>query len=87
MRPPAVEPEGCLCGAVLRGIRLPTDCGLFGKQCTPTSPVGACMVSSEGACAAYFKYGKRGRTEANEGNEDALAARGRVRASREHELR
>lgn len=48
---------GCLCGEVLRGIRLPTDCGLFGRRCTPEQPIGPCMVSSEGACAAYFKYG------------------------------
>jgi hydrogenase expression/formation protein HypD len=54
--PKPVEPKGCICGAVLRGIRRPTDCKLFGVRCTPSTPVGACMVSSEGACAAYYKY-------------------------------
>lgn len=50
--------SGCICGDVLRGARLPSDCGLFGKKCTPASPVGPCMVSSEGTCAAYYKYAK-----------------------------
>ncbi|MGC8937497.1 MAG: hydrogenase formation protein HypD [Thermodesulfovibrio sp.] len=51
------EPKGCQCGAVLRGVKLPPECPLFGKICTPQNPVGACMVSSEGSCAAYYKYG------------------------------
>jgi len=51
------EPEGCLCGAVLRGVKTPRDCRLFGRSCTPVSPVGPCMVSTEGACAAYYQYG------------------------------
>ena len=51
------EPKGCSCGEVLKGLKIPTDCPLFGKACTPQKPVGACMVSSEGSCAAYFKYG------------------------------
>lgn len=53
------EPEdfkGCRCGDVLKGIIPPKDCPLMGKICTPSNPVGACMVSSEGSCAAYFKY-------------------------------
>ena len=49
----------CLCGDVLRGAKLPTACTLFRTVCTPETPVGACMVSSEGACAAYYRYGKR----------------------------
>ena len=53
----SVEPPGCRCGEILRGVRGPADCPLFGKACTPSSPVGPCMVSSEGTCAAYFKYG------------------------------
>jgi len=57
--PDATEPKSCLCGQVLRGIKLPTDCLLFGKMCTPEHPVGACMVSTEGSCAAYFKYSLR----------------------------
>lgn len=50
------EPKGCSCGSVLMGIILPPQCALFGKQCTPSNPVGACMVSSEGTCSAYYKY-------------------------------
>lgn len=46
----------CSCGEVLKGVKVPTDCKLFGKACTPDRPVGPCMVSSEGSCAAYFKY-------------------------------
>ncbi len=47
----------CICGDILRGIAHPTECTIFGSACKPNSPVGSCMVSSEGACAAYFKYG------------------------------
>ncbi|MFZ5906198.1 MAG: hydrogenase formation protein HypD [Nitrospirota bacterium] len=54
--PDAPEPKGCQCGQVLRGVKIPTDCRLFGKACTPEHPVGACMVSTEGSCAAYYKY-------------------------------
>lgn len=54
----AREPEGCLCGEVLKGKITPFDCPLFGKACTPEAPVGACMVSSEGSCAAAYKYGQ-----------------------------
>jgi len=50
------DPSGCRCGDVLRGAKLPTDCSLFGKGCTPEKPVGACMVSAEGSCAAYYQY-------------------------------
>lgn len=52
------EPAGCLCGNILMGRALPADCPLFGQVCTPTAPVGPCMVSSEGACAAAYKYGE-----------------------------
>jgi hydrogenase expression/formation protein HypD len=54
---PAVEPQGCLCGEILRGVKTPADCRLFRKVCTPENPVGPCMVSSEGSCSAYFLYG------------------------------
>ena len=47
----------CRCGEVLQGKCLPNDCKIFGRLCTPLHPVGACMVSSEGTCAAYFQYG------------------------------
>jgi hydrogenase expression/formation protein HypD len=50
------EPAGCRCGEVLRGVIEPPDCPLFGRRCTPETPVGACMVSSEGACAAHYRY-------------------------------
>jgi hydrogenase expression/formation protein HypD len=52
------EPTGCRCGEVLRGVIAPTDCALFRRVCTPRNPVGPCMVSAEGACAAYYKYGE-----------------------------
>ncbi len=57
---PGVEKKGCRCGEVLCGLIEPTQCPMFGKNCTPQKPIGPCMVSSEGACAAWFKYGKRG---------------------------
>jgi len=55
---PTVEHAGCRCGEVLKGKISPFDCPLFGVACTPEAPVGACMVSSEGTCAAAFKYGR-----------------------------
>ncbi|MFH0952820.1 MAG: hydrogenase formation protein HypD [Verrucomicrobiota bacterium] len=54
--PAASEPAGCKCGEVLRGAKTPADCPLFRTRCTPDHPVGACMVSGEGTCAAWFKY-------------------------------
>ena len=53
---PTVEPRACRCGDVLRGLIAPNTCPLFAKACTPQNPVGACMVSSEGSCAAYYRY-------------------------------
>ena len=53
---PTVEPKGCRCGDVLRGIMAPSECPLFRKVCKPENPVGPCMVSSEGSCAAYYRY-------------------------------
>jgi hydrogenase expression/formation protein HypD len=52
------EPSVCISGRVLRGVARPPDCAAFGKACTPLTPLGATMVSSEGACAAYFRYGR-----------------------------
>jgi len=52
----STEPDGCSCGAVIKGAIRPVDCPLFRAVCTPLNPVGPCMVSSEGTCAAYFKY-------------------------------
>src|SRR3954464_1910819 len=53
-----LEPEECISGLVLRGVKKPHDCPAFGKQCTPEHPLGATMVSAEGACAAYYAYGR-----------------------------
>ncbi len=53
------EPELCACGDILRGVKIPTECPLFGAGCTPESPVGPCMVSTEGSCAAYYKFWQR----------------------------
>ncbi len=53
---PAIAKEGCRCGEVLKGYILPKECSMFGNGCTPEKPFGPCMVSTEGACAAYFKY-------------------------------
>jgi hydrogenase expression/formation protein HypD len=55
---PVADHKQCECGAILRGVKRPTDCKLFGNVCTPESPVGSCMVSSEGACAAHYQYGR-----------------------------
>jgi hydrogenase expression/formation protein HypD len=55
--PPVAEPQGCHCGDVLRGVMEPFECALFRRVCSPRNPVGPCMVSSEGACAAYYRYG------------------------------
>jgi hydrogenase expression/formation protein HypD len=60
--PPPPKLAACACGEVLQGIKLPTECLLFGKACTPLSPVGPCMVSSEGSCAAYYRYERHART-------------------------
>ncbi|MEO5372861.1 MAG: hydrogenase formation protein HypD [Alphaproteobacteria bacterium] len=51
--------KACACGAILRGVKAPTDCRLFGTVCTPDQPIGSCMVSSEGACAAYYRFASR----------------------------
>ena len=56
--PAPVEPAGCLCGEVLCGLRTPPECPLFASRCTPDTPVGSCMVSSEGTCAAHYRYGR-----------------------------
>jgi hydrogenase expression/formation protein HypD len=50
--------KACDCGAILRGVKKPQDCKLFGTVCTPENPIGSCMVSSEGACAAHYSYGR-----------------------------
>ncbi|MBP5997765.1 MAG: hydrogenase formation protein HypD [Azonexus sp.] len=55
---PVADHKGCDCGDILRGVKRPQDCKLFGTVCTPENPVGSCMVSSEGACAAHYTYGR-----------------------------
>lgn len=56
---PDVCPPGCRCGEVIQGKASPADCPLFAKTCTPIKPVGPCMVSAEGTCAAWYKYGRK----------------------------
>jgi hydrogenase expression/formation protein HypD len=56
---PVDDHPGCACGAILRGLKEPLDCKLFGTACTPDHPIGSCMVSSEGACAATYAYGRQ----------------------------
>ena len=55
---PVPDNKACECGAILRGVKTPSDCKIFGTVCTPENPVGSCMVSSEGACAAHYSYGR-----------------------------
>ena len=52
------QPSVCISGLILQGVKKPTDCPAFASQCTPENPLGATMVSSEGACAAYYRYRK-----------------------------
>ncbi|HRY07390.1 MAG TPA: hydrogenase formation protein HypD [Hyphomicrobiaceae bacterium] len=68
------EVKSCECPAILRGVKKPTDCKLFGTVCTPDTPMGSCMVSSEGACAAYWTYGRfRTNTGGQGATEDIVA--------------
>src|ERR1700728_5394271 len=60
---PVAENAACQCPAMIRGLKKPTDCKIFGTACTPRNPIGSCMVSAEGACAAYYKY-RRGTVQA-----------------------
>jgi hydrogenase expression/formation protein HypD len=69
------EIKGCECPSVLRGVMEPTDCKLFGTVCTPENPMGACMVSSEGACAAYWSYGRFRQPERASGQQAPRAAK------------
>jgi hydrogenase expression/formation protein HypD len=56
------DPKACQCGEILKGVLKPWECKVFGTACTPETPIGTCMVSSEGACAAYYNYGRFART-------------------------
>jgi hydrogenase expression/formation protein HypD len=55
------DPKACQCGEVLKGVLKPWECKVFGTACTPETPIGTCMVSPEGACAAYYNYGRMNR--------------------------
>jgi hydrogenase expression/formation protein HypD len=69
---PAADNPACECGAIVRGVKKPVDCKLFGTACTPETPMGSCMVSPEGACAAHWTYG-RFRDRAAASREQSLA--------------
>jgi hydrogenase expression/formation protein HypD len=60
------ENAACQCPAVIRGVKKPTDCEIFGTVCTPRNPIGSCMVSDEGACAAYYRYRRYTQPESEE---------------------
>ncbi|MEV0387036.1 hydrogenase formation protein HypD [Nonomuraea sp. NPDC050643] len=60
------DPRSCQCGEVLKGVIKPWECKVFGTACTPETPIGTCMVSSEGACAAYYNFGRFTRDRARE---------------------
>ena len=68
---PVPDNKACECGAILRGVKKPTDCKIFGNVCTPENPMGSCMVSSEGACAAHYTYGRHKDVEQDEPSEVA----------------
>ena len=76
------DPKACQCGEVLRGAIKPWECKVFGTACTPETPIGTCMVSAEGACAAYYNFGRLHREVAVAmGGADSLASpHGSVRA-------
>jgi hydrogenase expression/formation protein HypD len=65
------DPKACQCGEVLKGVLKPWECKVFGTTCTPETPIGTCMVSSEGACAAYYNYGRFTRARVREVMETA----------------
>jgi hydrogenase expression/formation protein HypD len=63
------EPANCISGQILRGVKKPHDCPAFGKACNPEHPLGATMVSAEGACAAYYAYGRHLQSNTNSARE------------------
>jgi len=68
------DPKSCQCGEVLKGVIKPHECKVFGSACTPETPMGALMVSSEGACAAYYNYGRIDLTEPADTNKPAISS-------------
>jgi hydrogenase expression/formation protein HypD len=67
------DAKACQCGEILRGVLKPSQCKVFGTACTPEHPIGACMVSSEGACAAYYRYGRRATARNSRSSEPTLS--------------
>ncbi|HWB72808.1 MAG TPA: hydrogenase formation protein HypD [Egibacteraceae bacterium] len=67
------DPKSCQCGEVLKGVIKPWECKVFGTACTPETPIGTCMVSSEGACAAYYTFGRLHRTAAEAASATGVA--------------
>jgi hydrogenase expression/formation protein HypD len=78
------DPKACQCGEVLKGVLKPWECKVFGTACTPETPIGTCMVSPEGACAAYYNFGRFTRTRVREASlstvDDLAASARRVRS-------
>ena len=70
------DPKACQCGEVLKGVIKPWECKVFGTACTPERPIGTCMVSPEGACAAYYNYGRFAREREVGVNPEAATGRG-----------
>lgn len=68
------DPKACQCGEILKGVKKPWECKVFGTACTPETPIGSCMVSSEGACAAYYNFGRLSKVAERSGHNsvDAL---------------
>ena len=67
------DPKACQCGEVLKGVLKPWECKVFGTACTPETPIGTCMVSPEGACAAYYNFGRFSRERVEEATRRARA--------------
>jgi hydrogenase expression/formation protein HypD len=76
------DPKACQCGEVLKGVLKPWECKVFGTACTPEMPIGTCMVSSEGACAAYYNFGRFTRERVREATEVHQIEMHKVKASR-----
>ena len=68
------DPKACQCGEVLKGVLKPWECKVFGTACTPETPIGTCMVSPEGACAAYYNYGRMNRQRVAEATSASASA-------------
>jgi hydrogenase expression/formation protein HypD len=73
------DPKACQCGEVLKGVLKPWECKVFGTACTPEMPIGSCMVSSEGACAAYYNYGRLNRERLRSLQDDDPERASRIR--------